>query len=243
MREARLLLVRTRSGKTHGLRARFYVWSGESPPDPSLAEKSEAVREVIHPLIDFVWDDSPLDGVPAGNFMVEWTGYIDVPETGVYRIYVIVDDGVKVWVDEKLVIDAWMDQPPTQYVSEPLVLERGFHKVRILYYNNDVFGRMLLGWMTPEGYVGVIPPDRLYTKLSEYIEVKGLPPGYRVELRNGFLVKSGVSKFGIARIDVRDLDEPIPAYFRVYDTEGRIVLETPVISDVWGGDEYITLAK
>ncbi len=241
--EARLLLVRTRNGKARGLLARFYVWSGESPPDPNLVEKSRPVRQTIHEMIDFVWDDSPMDGVPAGNFMVEWRGYLEVPEPGVYRLYIVVDDGAKVWLDGRLVIDAWIDQPPTQYMSEPLELDRGFHRLRILYYNHDVFGRMMLGWVTPDGSIGVVPPERLYTRLGEYIEVKGLPPGYKVEMRNGYLVRSGVSKFGVARINVADLHEPIPAYFRVYDRRGSIVLETPVISDVWGGDEYIMLAR
>ncbi|WP_048191938.1 PA14 domain-containing protein [Pyrolobus fumarii] len=243
MSQARLVLVRTRSGKTRGLHARFYVWDGESPPDPNIVEREEPVRETIHEMIDFVWDDSPAEGVPAGNFMVEWRGFLHVPEVGVYRFYIIVDDGAKLWIDDKLVIDAWRDQPPTHYISDPIELDVGLHKIRLLYYNHDVFGRIVLGWITPNGDYEPIPSQYLYTRLGDDIVVRGIPSGYRVELRNGFFRREAESRYGIARIPAGDLLEPIAAYFRVYNREGEVIVETPVISDVWGGDEYLLLAR
>ena len=242
-RGARLVLVRTRSGKTHGLRAKFYVWDGESPPDPSIPDHEEPIREAIHEQIDFVWDDSPAEGVPASKFMIDWRGFVEVPETGVYRFFIIVDDGAKLWVDGRLVIDAWQDQPPTHYISEPLELEEGFHEIRLLYYNNDVFARIMLGWMTPRGDYEPIPAERLYTRLGDDIVVRGVPHGSRVELRNGVFTREAVSRYGMARIPAGDIREPIPAYFRVYSPRGSLLVETPVIPDVWGGDEYILVAR
>jgi hypothetical protein len=219
------------------------VWSGESPPDPAIPEHEEPVREMIHEMIDFVWDDSPADGVPAGNFMIDWRGYVKIEEPGIYRFYIIVDDGAKLWLDGRLLIDAWRDQPPTQYLSEPIELDAGLHEIRLLYYNNDVFARILLGWVTPSGDIGPVPPSNLYTRLGDDIIVRGIPHGYRVVMKNGVFTKEGVSKYGIARIDARDIREPVPAYFRVYDLQGKMLLETPVIPDVWGGDEYILVAR
>ena len=240
---AKLVLVRTRSGKINGLHARFYVWSGEAPPDPDIAERSKPIREEVHGPIDFIWDDSPAPGVPADNYMIDWRGFVYIPETGVYRFFIVVDDGAKLWLDGRLLIDAWRDQPPTHYMSEPVELERGFHELRLLYYNHDVFARILLGWVTPSGDYGPVPHENLYTRLGDHIVIRGVPHGYRVELRNGPFTRSAISKYGAVKIPASDIREPIPAYFRIYDESGRMVLETPVIPDVWGGDEYILAAR
>ncbi len=239
----RLVLVRTRSGKVNGLRARFYTWSGGSPPNPDEVLKKAPVYETVHEILDFIWDDSPVNGVPAGNFMILWEGFIHITEPGIYRFYIIVDDGARVWIDDKLVIDAWRDQPPTQYISAPVTLTAGYHSIKILYYNHDVFGRFVLGWITPDGEMSAVPTSNLYTRLGNDIIVKGVPPGYKVEVRNGFITREAYSKFGIVRIPFGDVREPVPAYFRVYDNTGLLVLESPVINDVWGGDEFILLSR
>ncbi|HXG75975.1 MAG TPA: PA14 domain-containing protein, partial [Gaiellaceae bacterium] len=43
------------------------------------------------------------------------------------------DDGVRVWVDGVLVIDAWVDQPPTTYTATR-TLAAGSHQVTVEYY-------------------------------------------------------------------------------------------------------------
>ena len=62
------------------------------------------------PAIDFNWGTgSPAPGIPNTNYSVRWTRTLDF-ESGDYRLYARSDDGIRVFVDDSLVIDAWYDQ-------------------------------------------------------------------------------------------------------------------------------------
>ena len=52
---------------------------------------------------------------------------------GYYRWVAVVDDGIRIYVDDKLVLDAWREQPATEYTAEFFV-EPGYHKFRVEYY-------------------------------------------------------------------------------------------------------------
>jgi putative isomerase len=60
-------------------------------------------------LVDFNWaDHSPIAGVPSGaHWSARWTGSFTAPKTGAYRFSAAADDGVRVVVDGKKIIDYW----------------------------------------------------------------------------------------------------------------------------------------
>jgi hypothetical protein len=59
--------------------------------------------------IDFYWGESPpIAGVPSGDhWSARWTGSFTAPKTGAYRFSAAADDGVRVFVDGKKIIDYW----------------------------------------------------------------------------------------------------------------------------------------
>src|SRR5437879_4845790 len=60
---------------------------------------------VTDSTINFDWWGSPIWGIPADNFTVRWTGSVLPKYTEDYRFYTISDDGVRLWINDKLVID------------------------------------------------------------------------------------------------------------------------------------------
>lgn len=83
--------------------------------------------------IDFDWGaGSPAPGLPADNFSVRWTGSVSL-EAGTYRFATQTDDGVRLWVDGRLVIDQWREMAPTVSLAD-LGLAAGLHQVRMEYY-------------------------------------------------------------------------------------------------------------
>ena len=50
---------------------------------------------------------SPAPGVPAEEFSIRWTGTVSAPKAGKYTLIVNSDDGVRVFLDGKKVIDAF----------------------------------------------------------------------------------------------------------------------------------------
>ena len=77
---------------------------------------------------------SPGSGVPEDGFSARWTGRARI-EAGTYTFIARADDGIRVWLDGDLIIDAWRDQPPTEYRVTRNV-SAGEHEVRVEYYEN-----------------------------------------------------------------------------------------------------------
>jgi len=86
-------------------------------------------------LVDFEWGaKGPGNGIGGTNFSARFTRsrYFD---PGLYRFYVQVDDGVRVWVDNVLIIDQWHDSAPKLYTADKQ-LSAGSHTLQIDYYQN-----------------------------------------------------------------------------------------------------------
>ena len=236
------IFVRVKQGTMHGLLGKYYTWSGDNPPDKFDEKNLKLVR--VDPEINFVWWDKPAEQVPHEYFGVEWSGLLHVPVEGLYRFYVVSDDGCRLWIDGELVIDAWKDQAPTVYHSDLLELSAGYHKILIRFYNRYAFAVIQLGWIRPDGYTGIIASDNLLCRLGDKVEVKGLRENYKVELWCGKKIGEGYANSkGIAVIDVSKLEKPVDGYLRVYDDRGELVLESPVIRDLWGGDRFNLVRK
>lgn len=60
--------------------------------------------------VDMSWGTgSPISGVGTNNFSIRWTGQVSPSTTGNYTFYLNSDDGVRLWVNNALVIDNWTD--------------------------------------------------------------------------------------------------------------------------------------
>ena len=93
---------------------------------------------------------SPAPGVNQEFYSVRWTGGFFAPVTGEYRFFVTADDGVRVWIDENLVVDAWQEQEATTYESALFLDGKSYHKIKIEYFNTILHSVMMLAWENPE---------------------------------------------------------------------------------------------
>ncbi len=232
----RAVIIKVKEGLVPGIKTLYYKWSGEMPPDD--LEKLEPLREDILPWINYTWWDKPAEGVPAEYFAIAWKGFIRVPHTGLYRFYVTTDDGSRVWIDDKLIIDAWKDQSPTTYVSEPIMLEAGYHRLKYYFYNRYKFAEAILGWIPPKGQAGVIPKEIYYYPISDTILFTDAPNGHIVEVLPAELPrKRCVSVHGICSVKTSFEEMPLKAIIRVLSPSGEIIHETGQPMLLWGGDE------
>ena len=108
-------------------------------PDPeawTVLVGGPALLEQDVKAIAFYWgSQSPGTGVPADYFAVVATSRADLP-AGRYRLKTLSDDGVRVWVEGKLVIDDWCWHEPKMDTAE-LDLAAGTHDFRIEYFEID----------------------------------------------------------------------------------------------------------
>ncbi len=127
-------------------------WQGEYFDNPWLIGSPVLTR--TDAFIDFNWGTgSPHDRIPADRFSVRWNRIARF-EAGRYRFIVEVDDGVRLFLDDQLILDRWHDQAPTTYTVER-ELSAGDHAIRLEYYENTGWAVARLRWERTEA---VVPP-------------------------------------------------------------------------------------
>ena len=87
--------------------------------------------------VNFEWAlGAPDPGMDAETFSVRWTGKLVPRYTDVYRIFTVSDDGIRLWIDGRLILSAWDDHPPTEHYGD-FYLEAGqAHDVVLEMYEN-----------------------------------------------------------------------------------------------------------
>lgn len=95
-----------------------------------------------------------------------WTGKIEAEFSEGYTFYVSANDGVRLWINEQLVIDQWSNQAFSVRTSPVVVLTAGqLYDVRLDYYNVSAAGVAILGWSsksTSNNNNVLIPPTALF---------------------------------------------------------------------------------
>jgi len=83
--------------------------------------------------INYSWGSGgPGNGLANDNFSVRWTGSHSF-NAAAYTFTARADDGIRVWLDGSLIIDAWKDQAPTTYQATR-TLTAGEHLIKVEYY-------------------------------------------------------------------------------------------------------------
>ena len=110
------------------------TWRGEYFDNAGLTGSSAFVRDDA--AINFNWGTlSPGTGVSGPNWSVRWTMKRGTTLPGYSTVTATADDGVRVWVDNNLLIDEWHDQSPTPHAAM-VYLNAGAHDWRVEYYNH-----------------------------------------------------------------------------------------------------------
>jgi alpha-L-fucosidase len=79
-----------------------------SRPWSRTGEWREVTLERVDPAIDFDWvRNSPGAPIAEDEFTAEWSGFVAPRFGGTYTFTAEADDGIRVWVADTLVLDAW----------------------------------------------------------------------------------------------------------------------------------------
>jgi hypothetical protein len=116
----------------------------------------------LDPRIDFDWfGGSPDPLISNDNFTVRWLGEILSQFTDTYTFYLRGDDGIRLWVNDELLIDKWIDQPSTEW-SGSIALEKNIkYPIKVEFYERGGGALVSLSWSTPQITKHVIPASQL----------------------------------------------------------------------------------
>lgn len=101
--------------------------------------QGEPIRTEKTDALNYAWGGSPGQGVPADYFATLAVGTFELPE-GEYVLNVTSDDGVRVWIDDKQVIDNWTYHGPT--LDTATVKLGGKHTIRVEHFEIDGYSTL-----------------------------------------------------------------------------------------------------
>lgn len=105
-------------------------------------------------------------GVNMASFSARWSGVIVAQRGGTTRIQTRSDDGVRVWIGGKLVIDNWTIHGAAFDQGEVDLVAGARYPILIEYYNGGGSSALQLSWRRPgEAAFSAIPASQLYPGL------------------------------------------------------------------------------
>lgn len=108
-------------------------WRGEYFNNKDLKGDPDRIRNDEE--VDFNWKGkSPASNISENGFSARWTRQLRFDD-GVYQFSLRVDDGIRLWVDNRLVLDKW-ENGSVRTHSVYLDMNKGKHDVKIEYYEN-----------------------------------------------------------------------------------------------------------
>jgi len=115
------------------------------------------------PVIDFAWGTgAPATGVTADKFTVRWSGKVQPAVSETYTFFTTTDDGVRLWVNNQLLIDKWVDQGPTEWSGTIALTAGQQYDVKLEYFENGGGAQAQVRWSSPSIAKAVVPMYRLF---------------------------------------------------------------------------------
>ncbi len=113
--------------------------------------------------LNFDWaTGSPISGMGADTFSIRWTGQIQPLYSNTYTFYTTSDDGVRLWINNQLIINSWIDQAPTVNQGTIALSANQKYDIRLEYYENGGGAAIKLEWSSASQSRQVLPATQLY---------------------------------------------------------------------------------
>lgn len=119
------------------------TWRGEFYTNRYLAEEPSFIQRFT--TLAFQWlDKSPAPGLPIDGFSsrfrrTEWF------ESGTYQFTLSTDDNLRLWVDDRLLVDRWTGGQGV-HISQMTKLSQGFHLLNVEHYDSGGPASLALDW-------------------------------------------------------------------------------------------------
>ena len=149
-----------------GLVGRYYQMPDSLDNFPSIPAGQKPSVERVDKEINFA---STLEAFPGtklvDNFYVNWTGMIHIPKDGKYTFFLESDDGSRLFIDGKDVVDHSGTHDMTE-ASGRTELKAGDHEIKVEFFDADEEAGCILSWETAGQAKAVVPAAALFHKAA-----------------------------------------------------------------------------
>ncbi|MEI7729924.1 MAG: PA14 domain-containing protein [Verrucomicrobiota bacterium] len=191
-------------GTVAGLRATIHAFESALEDFPTIAEGKKPTLERVDATIDVNVGDEAWPGTELkDHFSIRWDGFLRVPTDGKYTFFLESDDGSRLFIDGRQVVDNGGLHAMEEKSGE-IELRSGEHEVRIDYYENDGQAGCKFSWQQPDREKQIVPATALYCPASKLIDQPNA--GLKAEL---FALDGAVESFPSISADKRPTVERV----------------------------------
>ncbi|MES2733800.1 MAG: PA14 domain-containing protein [Bacteroidota bacterium] len=121
------------------------------------------VLQRTDPTVAFDWGNgSPAAGVNADNFSARWTGFVQPTYSGAYSFYIKSDNGRRVWVNNQLVVDKWLNDWDVWYSGSINLSAGQKYPIKVEYFDGVGGANISLQWESADQAREVVRTSQLY---------------------------------------------------------------------------------
>ncbi|SEG97406.1 Glycosyl hydrolases family 2, TIM barrel domain [Nonomuraea solani] len=139
----------------NGLRGDYYLASAAGRFD-----FAELKASIIDPNLEMA-DLNPTFKLLTGredDVTVRWTGQITAEYSETYTFSIIGDNGFRLWVDGRPIIDHWVDDWDREQTGTPIALQAGRkYDVKVEYFEHFGGANLRLRWQSPSQPKAIVP--------------------------------------------------------------------------------------
>jgi RHS repeat-associated protein len=110
---------------------------------------------------------------------IRWTGEVQPRTSGLYDFLIVTGGGVRLWVDEQLLIDEWDEPEEYTEAEESIMLQAGeLYDIKIEFVESDEYSFIALLWSDSTGLYNEngVPSSQLYPATSPATSTATLTP-------------------------------------------------------------------
>ncbi|WP_128894129.1 PA14 domain-containing protein [Longirhabdus pacifica] len=116
----------------------------------------------VDSTVDFDWKGaSPDPQLSHDRFSIRWMGTVTPLYSEVYTFYVASDDGCRLWINDQLIVDRWVNQGLQEWSGQILVEGNQPQQIKLEYYEDTGDARVYLRWSSPSQSKEIIPTTQL----------------------------------------------------------------------------------
>jgi glucose/arabinose dehydrogenase len=115
------------------------------------------------PTVNFDWaSGSPGAAIAVDTFSARWTGQVQAQVSETYTFYTQSDDGVRLWVNNVLIVNNWTDHAITENSGTIALAAGQRYDIRMEFFENGGLATARLLWSSPSTPKAVVPTANLY---------------------------------------------------------------------------------
>lgn len=117
----------------------------------------------IDATVNFDWGTgAPASQIDADTFSVRWSGQVEPRYSENYTFYTTADDGVRLWINNVLLIDDWNEHSATERSGAVTLTAGKKYNIKLEYFDNQQDASVKLMWSSPSQGKEIIPASQLY---------------------------------------------------------------------------------